>query len=111
MNEDPNKNLGVLVGIRETDYVAGTIPYEVRVPLGDWRPYVPKEERQYSDNVETNGCVSFSMNNLLEMQHKQQTGQEVNFSDRALAKMSGTNPDQGNYLYKVADEVRNSGLL
>jgi hypothetical protein len=111
MDELLKQNLGVLIGQRPEDWIAGTIPFEIRVPSGDWRPYLVNEERQYADNVETNACVSFSMNNALEIQHKQQTGEEINFSDRQLAKTSGTNPDAGNYLYRVADEVRNNGLL
>jgi hypothetical protein len=103
---DELKNLGVLIGKRPADFVGGTLPYIVRVPDGDWRPFLVKEEKQYSDNADTMGCVSFSANNSLEIQTKQQTGLEVNYSDRFLAKMSGTT-HEGNYLYKVADTLRN----
>lgn len=110
MEDIPKENTGVLVGRRESDYLAGTLPYEIRLKSGDWRPYLPTEEHQYSDNVDTMACVSFSMNNALEIQHKFLTGSEINFSDRFLAKISGTTP-QGNYLYKVADAVRKTGLV
>jgi hypothetical protein len=110
MEDIPKENTGVLIGQRDTDFIAGILPYEVRNEKGDWRPHLVKEEKQYSENVDTMGCVSFSMNNCLEIQHKHQTGEEVNFSDRFLAKMSETTP-QGNYLYKVADAVRKYGLI
>jgi hypothetical protein len=103
-------NHGVLIGRRDTDWGAGTLPYEIRNPSGDWSPYFVEKERQHSNNVDTQACVSFSGTTLLEMQIKQQTGVEVNFSDRFLAKMSGTTP-YGNWLYVVGDTIRNTGLV
>jgi hypothetical protein len=112
MNEDiPKVNTGLIEGSgTKSLYVAGTIPYEVRLESGDWRPYITKEEHQYSDNTDTMACVSFSCNNSLEVQTKFLTGQEVNYSDRFLAKMSGTTI-QGNWLDKVADTARTIGLV
>lgn len=110
MNDFPKENLGVIEGVRPTDFVAGALPYEERLPSGDWRPYLVKEEHQYSDNIDTMACVSFSLNNSLEIQNKFLTGEEVNFSDRFLAKMSNTTP-QGNWLNVVADTARNIGLV
>jgi hypothetical protein len=110
MNDFPDKNLGVIEGRSPEDWIAGTIPHEIRNESGDWRPFLPKEEKQYSDNTDTMACVSFSANNSMEIQTKFQTGQEVNFSDRFLAKMSGTT-HEGNYLNKVADTIRNVGLV
>lgn len=109
MNDFPKQNTGVIEGARPSDYVAGSLPYEVRLETGDWRPYLVTEEHQYSDNIDTMACVSFSLNNSLEIQTKFLTGQETNFSDRFLAKLSGTTPE-GNYLWKVADTARN-GLV
>ena len=61
-----SKNYGVIEGARETDYVAGSLPYEVRVPDGDWKQFLPKEEYQKLNGVETMACVSFSANNSVE---------------------------------------------
>ncbi len=55
-------------------------------------------------------CATFSDLSSLEIQAKQQTGIEPNWSDRFIAKMSGTTP-RGNYLDKVADTVRSIGLV
>src|ERR1044071_1097623 len=85
------------------------MPYEVVLQSGDWRPFLPVGEHQYSHNVDTMACVSFSCDNDLEIQRKQQ-GVDVNYSDRFLAKMSGTT-QQGNYLDKVADTARTIGLV
>jgi hypothetical protein len=112
VNEDiPQSNTGVIEGSgTKSLYVAGTIPYEVRLESGDWRPYVPTGEKQYSKYADFMACVSFSDTNSLETQGKFLTGVEPNWSDRFLAKMSGTT-HEGNYLDKVADTVRNIGLV
>lgn len=102
-------NHGVILGSgTKALYAGGTIPYEVRLESGDWRPYAPKHEKQ-KDPLETMACVSFSCNNCIELQYNL-FGDEPNFSDRFLAKMSGTTPS-GNYLDKVADTARLVGLV
>jgi len=55
-------------------------------------------------------CVTFSGTNSLEIQTKQQTGQEVNYSDRYTAKDSGTT-HQGNWQYKVVDSMKEGVVL
>lgn len=110
MNEFPTENLGVREGSgTKSLWAGGTIPYEVRLETGDWRPYLVPEEHQYSDNVDTMGCVSFSLTNDLEIQNKF-LGRDVNFSDRFLAKMSNTTP-QGNWLDVVAETAKKTGLV
>jgi hypothetical protein len=106
----PQQNTGVLLGSGTKNlWVGGTIPHEVRLESGDWRPYLPVGEKQ-KDPTETQACVTFSCLNVLEIQTKQQTGTEANWSDRFIAKLSGTTP-QGNYLDKVADTVRQLGVV
>ncbi len=109
-NSFPDKNQGVLDGKQPADFAAGTIPFEVRNPSGDWRPYCPDGEVQFDQFTDVQGCVSFSHTNSLEIQAKQLSGQSYNWSDRFLAKMSGTT-HQGNFLTKVADTVRQYGLV
>lgn len=105
-------NHGVLLGKRPEDWVAGSIgslPYEVRLPSGDWRPYLVTKEYQKAKE-DSMSCVSFSAITCIEMQEKFLTGKESNYSDRWIAKMSGTTKE-GNYLYKVGDAIRNLGLV
>lgn len=102
-------NHGVLDGRRDTDFVAGTLPYEVRNPSGDWTKYLPVAEKQYSNQQDSMACVSFSALNCIEMQIKMLTGIEENLSDRFLAKVSGTTR-QGNWLWKVAETLRHNGV-
>lgn len=104
-------NRGVILGNQDTDYIAGVnspIRYEVLNPSGDWTAYAPTRERQSFSWGDTMACVSFSALNCVETQIKFLTGNEINLSDRFLAKASGTTPD-GNYLWKVADTLRKRG--
>lgn len=106
------KNYGVILGSRPTDYVAGALPYEIRNESGDWRPYVPTGEIQYSETIDWADwmdCVTRASTNSIEIQEKYQTGIESNYCDREVALGSGTTR-QGNYLYKVADYIRHTGL-
>lgn len=104
------KNLGALLGRKTTDYIAGTLPFEERKPDGDWTSSCPPGEWQYKDGQDLMACVTFSALNSIEAQELHLTGKQVNYSDRWIAKMSGTTK-QGNYLYKVADTIRESGLV
>jgi len=104
------ENHGVISGKKKTDWIAGTIPWVNRNPSGNWHDFLVKGERQYFQGFDTMACVSFATNNVCEIQIKQQTGQEVNFSDRFLAKMSGTT-NQGNWVYIVLDTWRKIGVV
>jgi hypothetical protein len=110
MPDDTFINDGALLGRRDTDFVAGTLPYEERNPAGDWEPYAPPGERQSSYKGDSMSCVSFSAINSIETQEKFLTGNQPNYSDRWTAKRSGTTR-QGNYLWKVADTIRKEGLV
>lgn len=103
-------NHGVLRGRKDTDFIAGTIPFQERNPSGNWRNYLPPAEWQWKNGKDTMACVTFSLLNSIETQEFFLTGQRVNYSDRWIALMSGTTP-QGNYLYAVADTVRKFGLV
>lgn len=104
------KNLGVIIETKDKDFVAGTLPYEVLNPTGDWTAYLPAEENQYSHFADSMACVTFSCLNVLETQYKFLTGKEINFSDRFIAKVSGTTP-QGNSVQKVLDAINTYGLV
>ena len=104
---------GALLGRRPQDWVhgqVGALPYEVRNLSGDWTKYLPPAERQSNRRTETMACVSYSLLNVIETQINFLSGEQVNFSDRWLAKMSNTTM-AGNYLWAVADTVRHFGLV
>jgi hypothetical protein len=102
-------NLGLIEGQRDTDWVAGTLPYEERNPSGDWTQYLPPGEWQKANQVDTMACVTFSALNCIEAQLRFY-GKDMNLSDRFIAKLSNTTPE-GNYLWKVADTIRTYGVL
>ena len=103
-------NTGFIDGSGTSDlWLGGTIPHQTVIENGDWRPYLPTAEKQ-ADPTETMACVSFSNLSLLEIQHKQQTGIEPNWSDRFIAKLSGTT-HSGNRFDVVADTVRKVGVV
>jgi hypothetical protein len=125
------ENYGVFVDIKSTDKVAGwagELPYEVRLPSGDWTPWLAGKERQ--SPPETMACVSFSCNHCVDTQMNWliETGQfskeailyfkdagytangSFNSSDRWLAIRSGTTTT-GNSQQKVLDTMRHKGLL
>jgi hypothetical protein len=77
---------------------------------GDWSEYLPIEECQRGYYVETQACVSFSALNVLETLFKRKFHKEVNFSDRFLAKVSGTTKN-GNTFTNVAEAIRKYGLV
>lgn len=97
---------------RPDDYHASGfsfVSYQERNPSGDWTSWLPVKEIQYGKE-DSQSCVSFSACNSLEIQHKFITGTEANFSDRWIAKMSGTTR-QGNSLGVVADTIRHYGMV
>lgn len=103
-------NHGLIPGFVPSDFAGAEAPYEVRNPSGDWSPYLVRGEKQKYGVVDVMGCVSFSALSNCEMQIKQQTGQEVNLSDRYLAKRSGTT-STGNWLYIVANLLQLEGTV
>src|SRR4051812_22652704 len=114
-NDELYTNHGLLeIGRRPRDFVGADLPFEVRLPSGNWQAYLPVGELQREiaglPIVETMACVSFSLTNAIETQEKFLTGKEVNYSDRWLATMSGTTI-HGNSLQIVADTVRKYGLV
>ena len=98
--------------LKDTDYVLGASPLFKKVlqPDMDWTPYLPTGERQSGRNIETFSCVSQSFLNVLETLFKRKYNIDINFSDRFLAKVSGTTQN-GNLQSRVADAARKVGLV
>lgn len=127
----PGTNTGFIeVRPRDSDWLAGEesgILYQEANPSGDWSDFLPSEERQRK-NFDTMACVSFSALNVLEAQMNLKLaslpedlknwlaangyveGGKVNFSDRYVAKLSGTTRT-GNSLVNVWDTIRKHGLV
>lgn len=107
---EPTQNTGVIIEQKPQDWAAGQIPYEVLNPSGDWTQYLPSAENQYTHKIDTMACVTFSCLNVIETQYKFRTGKEINFSDRFIAKLSGTTAN-GNSVQRVLDAINTYGLV
>ena len=110
------KNYGIILGDHIDTYKSGRLgailPFEERNPSGDWESNLPLEEKQYNDNGDSMSCVTFAEVSEIETQEVKINSLDnaPNYSDRWIAKMSGTTRD-GNYLWKVADAIRKYGLV
>lgn len=111
----PMRNRGVQGReYRGSDYLSGGvsgIPNTVINTRGDWRQFLPVFERQSTrSGFDTMACVTFSALNCLETLHKFRYGSEVNYSDRFIAKESGTT-QSGNSMSRVGDTIRSIGCV
>jgi hypothetical protein len=76
----------------------------------NWEEWLPVIEYQNQAGFDRMACVTYSLMNCFEILNIQETGKELNFSDRYIAKLSNTSR-QGNTLPAVFDEVRENGLV
>lgn len=123
------KQSGFLYKLNPTDYITGSSPivWESLNNTGDWRDYLPAEEKQHNFSFDTMSCTTFSALNVIETlvnfliaekklddTKLKELGYIKNgkaeFSDRFTAIMSGTMRN-GNYFQSVMDSVRRDGLL
>lgn len=82
---------------------------EILQPSGDWREYLPLEEKQMKFGVESQGCVSYTLLSICEMLIHKKYNLKVNFADRFLAKVSETTRN-GNSPQRVAETLRKVGV-
>lgn len=117
-----------------SDYVAGVftaIPFQARLPDGNWKGYLPSTEKQHGLFFDSMSCTTFSALNSVESEANflikeliltpdQRTALAAlgfiddngnfNCSDRFTAIMSGTT-QEGNDFKSVAESIRRDGLL
>lgn len=78
-------------------------------PNGQWDTFLPAEELQ-AQYTETQACASFGTLNCVEALERHEFGKTNNWSDRFLAKISGTSR-QGNDPHTVAETLRKKGTV
>ena|SRR3990167_8611168 len=108
-------NGGLLPSIpRPKDYIAGAVtgvPDDTILPGGDWRPYRSEpHEMQLRFGRDYLTCTNFAATDAIEALMFKVFGERVNYSDRALAIMSGQQAN-GNSLSNVAEAIRTKGLV
>lgn len=89
---------------------SGNVKGEILQPDGDWRDFLPANEIQNINNVETFGCSGFGTSNAIEAYMKRKFGGDYNYSDRAIGIIAGTT-EQGNDPQTVCEAIRNKGLI
>jgi hypothetical protein len=80
------------------------------VPDGQWDAYLPLPEIQNLNNIEPSACVTFATLNCVETLERRVYGFTNNWSDRFLAKISGTTRI-GNDPTSVAETLRKKGCV
>ncbi len=114
---------------RDYKFLGGQLNRVKVNPDGNWRTYLPTNEKQATNYYDPYSCVSESLTNLIEMHlsylmtkdnrikptleklNALDENGRPNFSGRWLAKMSNTIPGRGNSMKNVADTVRKYGLV
>lgn len=104
----------ILEPLQPSDYIFGSdrsldakFGAEPLVPTGDWRPYLFTGINSHQAPLfETNSCVTHGTLNALELLRRRLFNYDTDFSDRFLAKGSGTDPARGNSPQKVAEWFR-----
>jgi len=96
------------------DWVLGGTSQARKVILSrerDYTRFLPTREYQSKAGYDTYSCVCFSGLNVIEMIFKAQYGQDINFSDRAIASLIPVKPWSGTTYYAFWDAVRDYGLV
>ena len=110
-----DKNVGFIdEPLAPEDYVLGSqskLPTTILQESGDWTAHLPKKELQAARGFEPSACVSYTILNCAEILVKKIYGEERNWSDRALAKLTDTDKKGGNSFKAVADFLRNKGAV
>ncbi len=90
--------------------VSGIASHAVLQADGQWDAFMPDMEVQYNAKDDFYACVTFGELNGIEFLFRRLFNLSVNFSDRFIAKMSGTTR-AGNGMLDVADCIRKVGLV
>lgn len=107
------KNYGFLPPVQdERDYIFGAVNQLGGIPLvpdGQWDSFLPVDEVQNMNGIEPYACVSFTINNCIEILQRQEFEQTENYSDRFLATISGTAAKMGNDPKTVGQRFKDNG--
>ena len=106
------KNYGLKLSVpKGEDYIFGSsLPIKQINLSGDWTNYLPSREFQDTGGFEPYACVSYALLNCVETLIKFKYGEEVNYSDRFMASVSGTE-EGGNDPQIVCEFLRKIGVV
>lgn len=127
------ERIGVLIGKDKFDWQYGansSIVRDVLVKDGDWKPYQVEHEKQWTGTYDTLFCVTYSAlasigalfmyhlkNNLISSDNVKWLKDNgyfkngfINFNERFTGTL-GETTNQGAYQFKVANAIKNYGLI
>jgi len=118
MNENDNKfNTGLveIKNISPHDFVAGDfspLVWKARTDekKGFWLNHIPVYEVQNNFGIDKKNCTTMATNNDIEIDHKEQTGEEINISDRFVSVIAG-NTESGNYVHYPIEAIMKKGFV
>ena len=110
------KNTGLKLEpiVPDKDYILGgygSLGGAVLQQDGQWDAYLPDNEVQSTADFESYACVAFATLNCVEILARKIYGKIVNWSDRFLAIISGTEAFKGNTPQGVAETLRKKGCV
>jgi hypothetical protein len=90
----------------------GNVPFQVLQKNGDWTDSLPVIEKQATPFFDTYNCTGFGATNQIEMYMFKRYGSTVNYSDRWVGIIAGTDPKTGgNDPQTVYEAIRKYGLI
>lgn len=107
------KNYGFIEPkIELEDYVfgGGNVVADVFQENGQWDQFVPKDEIQENESIETSNCTGYGTLNCLETFMKRAFGENNDYSERYTGVMAGTRPP-GNSPQTVIQSIRKIGVI
>lgn len=78
---------------------------------GHWAAWLPAPKDQQINGVEPNDCVSHATLKCVQILQAQEYGEHNDYSERFLAKMTGTDEKGGNDPNTVAQFLKNNGCV
>lgn len=88
---------------------ANNVPKEILRPDGQWDGFLPEDELQNMNGVESWSCTVFGTLNALEILVNEKYGQKSNWAERYLAVLSNIRYGAGGSPHEVAEQIRNKG--
>lgn len=114
MEDKTIQNHGFIPDVIAGDhYVLGAalLPTQILQPSGQWDEFLPPDEAQARNGVETQNCTGYGTLSAIEILFFKLWGIRIDFSERYVGIMSGTRPP-GNSPHTVCECIRTlSGLI
>jgi len=96
--------------IEQENYFRGALSKTVVNKTGDWRPFCPVYEPQFT-GFETNDCTIFGLENAIQIYMKGVFGLDVNYSERFVSNGMDRDNSEGLDPHLPMEWVRKNGVI